>query len=319
MEELNPTQFRMQTNIKAKPGSQGTLFQGGYNRNYHRGYGPDRQAEAREHVNVGYQEWLRSSTGGANTGAQRARLMDTVARSTVPSEDLRAESEGRMGPMRVKYHTGMHLSHINAAGVYKAKGGSVDQGQPSITLEPGQENTTTAIHELGHHISNSRLTEHSQNYKTNQPKMRGQEEAFADNYAQEHWRDRRGKPAEVGKYGGGWVDDVRSHEFYDSYDVARKAAGPYRPAREWEVDPSSNLPADHVPGQQPLLNKVTTNEYGVTPGGNPGETKKTDWDYSPELGHNLRDKKAEYWAGMKAKSEALLARGAAHKAKKTKG
>lgn len=299
MEELNPTQFRMQTNIKAKPGSQGTLFQGGYNRNYHRGYGPERQAEAREHVEVGYQNWMRNSKG-ANTGEQRARLMDTIARSTVPSEDLRAESEGRMGPMRVKYHTGMFLNHIQAHGIYQAKGGTTDQGQPAITLHPGAEETTTAIHELGHHVSNARKTEHSQNYKTDQPAMRGQEEAFADNYAQEHFRDRRGKPTVVGQYAGGFTDDQRPHEFYDSYNVAREAGQPYRGKRDWEINPMADkprrdaLPANHVPGQMPLLDRVQHGHDYTT-----GSYKHVDWDYpydddykqAVKRDDNFRDKK----------------------------
>src|SRR4051812_26976626 len=81
----------MRSNIKAKPGSQGTLF--GHDKSvlnprmrWPKGYEPERLSEVREALDHGTEVHGSSDT---HQMAHYARIVDTVARSTIPAEHLK--------------------------------------------------------------------------------------------------------------------------------------------------------------------------------------------------------------------------------------
>lgn len=189
MPELNGQQFRMQTNMKAAPNSQGTLFQGGNAQRYPRGYTPERQIEV--HGNL-HPETFAALKTEPTTRA----IVDTVKRSTVPVDAIRnVKFVGAAGPMRRQRGMGQGLA---VGGSYQ---GSTKYNEDfsqkilagTIKVAPGQEDTTTPIHELGHHQSRL-LGRASAKYDT--PARKGADEGFAETFAERNWRDRRGRPAQ---------------------------------------------------------------------------------------------------------------------------
>lgn len=122
----------MRTNFKNKPESQGTLFQGGKDqlnpqRRYPRGYTPQRQREISEAL-------PKSDTVADPT--HHPRVVDAVARSTMPVGDLRGLKEVHNRPKEGT--KGTYWPARNTAGV--------DMSQPGAD--------ETLIHELGHHNDN---------------------------------------------------------------------------------------------------------------------------------------------------------------------
>lgn len=182
----NRSQFRMVSNMKAAPNSQGTLFQGGNAQRYPRGYTPDRQIEVLANL---HPKTYAALSGDAKTRA----IVDTVKRSTVPAEGIRNvhfTPAGNMGRQR-GMSNGLQIGGMYQ-GSYKF---SEDYNHKILTgtvqVASGEENTSTPIHELGHH--QSRLLERkSSEYNT--PARKGADEGFAETFAERNWRDRRGRP-----------------------------------------------------------------------------------------------------------------------------
>lgn len=166
---LSP-QFQMGPSMKDKPNSQGTLFRVSADARrpemrQPRGFSPERRRQVGAAVGHVY------GVGGVYTApGERAALVNNLARSTVPVGHL-------IGA--VKWHTG--------ADEFLGEGnnGEYRRGLNSILLAHGREQKSTVIHELGHALSKQFETAHSA-YDTST--RRGQEEAFADNYATDHSR-----------------------------------------------------------------------------------------------------------------------------------
>jgi hypothetical protein len=201
--------------LKEKLNSQGTLFRGGTqyssDARYPRGYTPERQAAVREQIKG--TDWQRPADEALDAHLQRNRIVDTVSRSTVPVEHLQGLQWGHAAKGQQITSTG------NSAGAYFKGNGDA----PMIGVKHGMERTSVPIHEIGHHVSHAiEGTEHSQNYSY-ESGHGGTEEAFADNYEQEHYRDRKGRQVEVGTYGGGQFAGhiQRSESFWKSYHQNR--------------------------------------------------------------------------------------------------
>lgn len=184
---LNPDQFRMVSNMKAAPNSQGTLFQGGNAQRYPRGYTPQRQRDVLNSIHP-------VAAGLARRESPEIRaVIDNVARSTVPANRLtnvEFTAAGSMGRQR-GMASGLQIGGSYQSGRRRYPDGS--EGTYSrVNVAAGQEGTTTPIHELGHHVSRI-IGRPSADYNTTARK--GADEGFAETYAETHWRDRRGRPA----------------------------------------------------------------------------------------------------------------------------
>jgi hypothetical protein len=214
MADLVGKQWRMQTNIKAAPNSQGTLFQGGHPRAgagqpWPRGYSPERRDAVVDAMDSGDKTsgvTVRSYLGGnkgkpsAQVAAARdfktypeeertgregtSKAVANLARSTVPTDHIRGAS----------YYFQIQDNQIskNTAGHYKSGSGA---WSPSITVRASHADGTTTIHEVGHHVSNLLGTPHSKTLRDHDDlEASGQEESFAESYAETHYRDHRGRP-----------------------------------------------------------------------------------------------------------------------------
>lgn len=221
--------------LKDKPGSQGTLLRGGTryssDARFPRGYTPERLHEVADAVNnwnsgPGANKGARANTyrdyeyrtppdflpSGRHDAEPHRRLVDNIARSTVPVSDITNAEPGRRthfwvsrrfdGEMEQKEQAGTHTHHPPG-----------HSNRHDIFIATPYVGDTTPIHEIGHHVSH--MTGQHAGYSTDTE--RGQEEAFADNYAEKHFRDRRGKQQDVGTYAGGPSAGRRSEEFFKSY------------------------------------------------------------------------------------------------------
>lgn len=212
----------VRTNLKAKPGSQGTLFQGGSDQmtdaKWPRGYSPERLHEVKAAV-LPDKRILADEPHmyPFDTNREKRKLVDNIARSTVPVHHM-------LGVQFQPGQTSLAMSssdpHDSAVpgGLYEER--SKQWNEPAtIKLHEGVADRPTAIHEIGHHVSQETGTPHSAYGNTRQ---RGEEEAFADNYAQQHYRPRRGEKFQgVGMYNGGEEDHVRTHQFFEAYHAHR--------------------------------------------------------------------------------------------------
>jgi hypothetical protein len=213
-----PTDWDMRSNINPSAGSQGTLFGGGTkylsDQRWPRGYTPERQAEVAAAVvrpSVAVYTDSRGAVvsrgtqskefkdrkvnygqvGGephlVNESRQPVRnLVDNIARSTVPAQHL----GGLQWRHNAEAHLGSDDPNTTTLAHYDKRGDALSHGSPVVRLRTGQETTHTPIHEIGHHVSWNEGHEHSV-YRTGMD--RGREEGFADKYAFEHFRDRRGE------------------------------------------------------------------------------------------------------------------------------
>lgn len=273
---LSGEQFRMHTNIKAAPGSQGTLFQGGYPTRYPRGYTPERMHEV---VRATVHSGLDPSKQHASRAEMAARVRDTVARSTVPVEHLQ----------RVGWYTNSGVSESHEAlGLYTKPG--EHNSRASIHIAPGAEGGLTPIHEIGHHVSHEvEKTAHS---AYNTPALRGEEEGYAENYAETHFRDRRGKTQRSTSTSGGWTKkdtDEGKWQFGNAFSAKRRESPLHQDApSQAEVNAMSprqrGLPPQHVEGQLPLLDKTGGSGYIERYEGGVRMKKDTarHWDYTYE-------------------------------------
>lgn len=206
--------WEIRTNIKSKPGSQGTLFQGGRKelnpqRRWPKGYTPERQAD----VHGGLAATTVHPTVKVNPPRRsdevRARVVDAVSRSTVPVEHLDGLREIHDQPEKGTEATYWPMR----------KSLAVDMFHPD-----GHKNL---IHELGHHRDN--YTRESVGMtKANKdilysPTGKGRAEAaeaVADNYYVEHHRDlgRNGRPPTQGRY-----EDTGNADHMPGYRAVRPA------------------------------------------------------------------------------------------------
>lgn len=276
---LNPEQFRMQTNIKATPGSQGTLFQGGYPTSYHRGYTPERQRDVTKAA-----KWLDPKNIYPGHAPATAALRDTVARSTVPVEHVQGVY------FSATPHAAEKLETTEARGLYQKPGDTALKAS-LVSVHPDAVRGGTVVHEIGHHVSHEiAKTAHSA-YDT--PAHRGAEEGFAENYMETHFRDRRGRQQQSNSTAFSWAGREKTPEkrmgFTDAF-AAKRRESPLTP-RQFGISDydamskqQKGLPAEHVEGQLPLLDKVGgRGEVEPDPsGGYRMKKEPRDWDYSAE-------------------------------------
>jgi hypothetical protein len=207
--------YDLRSNIKGKPGSQGTLFQvkdkGLLNSalRWPRGYTPERQAEVRDVLS----KTPVDAPPGVNPHENRARVEDVIARSTIPVRKDVRHADAHMG-----------LQQIHGA-MAPGTEGTYWPHQRRVAIDLRHpEGERNLVHELGHHAdnihgeTNSRAIAHMQ--KTDDwtgNTISGMGEAVADNYMEEHYRTRGRSPQAVS---GG-----RYEENYTPSVLARKVPG----------------------------------------------------------------------------------------------
>lgn len=247
-----------------------------------RGFTPERQAEVADALGhyrssrVARDKVHRDKRLNGTTLSQQGQresgqieAVRTVARSTVPVEHL----AGLRGKFRV-----VPPSELNGA----VASGQYDETH-GVQIAGGAHRGPTPIHEIGHHVSSHILgTEHS---AYEHPEQMGAEEAYAENYAEEHFRDRRGRPlstprADPSSWTRGGQRGGRYGGFHEGWDEERKGspAAARRAALPEKRPPG--LPSGHVTGQMPLLDHVSTQ-------GADGRTT-VDWDYTHDSGLKSR-------------------------------
>lgn len=175
-------------NLKPKPGSQGTLFRGnGPMRDEHwpKKYTPERLAEVRPIV-MGNHSNIRDR---ATTAPQRRTLIDTVARSTVPYRHLQG----------AQFFPGQSTLGEGTVGLYSPPEDSLSRG--SISIKRGWEDHYAPIHEIGHHVDRHSFPAYGL-------RRHGATEGFADEYAETHYRDKKGRPIKIEGYGS--LEHLRS-------------------------------------------------------------------------------------------------------------
>lgn len=238
--------------LKNKLGSQGTLFRGGTKyaspARYPRGYTPERQAEVREAVQPA------PFTAKTNTIHP---VVDTLARSTAPAEHLKNVKWAVAEP-------GQALTSAEAQGKESVAGVYLppwtEEGQSTIALKPYATRSSTVLHELGHHRSYMLDNPWQKKYSYEAPEG-GHEEAFADNYAEQHFRDQRGRPVDRGTYGGGqWAGRIqRSDEFWGGYHSHRDNTMYRASVAEQDEEYFRRYPEERH-GDEPLLTKEWISE-----------------------------------------------------------
>lgn len=297
--QFNNDGWRYETRMKNKPNSQGTLFSGGTEQRtpesrQPRGYSPERFNEVAQATNLrttNYETGKRVPTTYPGNEFPTAQLLQTYARSTIPVEHFNAPDEN-----------GSKVTHYATDDVAKNNAGefrsTIGPSYPTqIRVMPKHVSGYTPIHEVGHHVSlNVAGTEHSKRMKDygvsdipanwdTSPRMRGMEEGFADNYAQEHARNTgyKPKPVNVQRQFGAWHNSYfRMHNWNASvFDTAYNSVRPNNQLSPRQFTPSTGLPKEHIEGQIPLLQKnipyPTDSEFfaGVEP--------KPEWSYDFEL------------------------------------
>lgn len=236
----------VRTNMKAKPGSQGTLFQGGSDQmtdaKWPKHYTPERLHEVRQVV-AGRQRSFpdRPSMGELDQHPDTRKLIDNIARSTVPLQHLQ-HLQFAPNKSDEEMTSGKGDAQLLADGIHSP---SVmgPSGLGLIRLRRGKADSPVAIHEIGHDVSH-RAGRPVLNTRT----KLGHEEATADAYAQEHFRDRRGRSTSFDGYRYLRPDSLRNDEFFASYHATRPR----------EIEFSSREPDPHLPG----LDAVTVFKAG---------------------------------------------------------
>lgn len=210
MAKKRNTEWDVRTQLKEKAGSQGTLFQGGTkyssDARYPRGYTPERLHEAANAIggDLGgrgggytrgkgasaayYRDYKYTGGSGRADNAPKRAAVDNLARSTVPMSDLEPAPGRRLSFWIDRAHD-QGLKDTNARGAYWHES-PAQSTRHDIKVRTDSVDSTTLIHEIGHHVSHMR-PDH-EGYDS--PARQGKEEGFADAYSFEHYRDRRGQP-----------------------------------------------------------------------------------------------------------------------------
>jgi hypothetical protein len=228
----------VRSNIKAKPGSQGTLFQGGSDQmtdaKWPRGYTPERLHQVREAVAPGREvfpdePYMKSY----DTNGDTRKLIDNIARSTVPGAHLN-RVQFSAGKSKAQMTVGSGDSEMTAGGLYtRPPSDDGPRGVGRIRVLKGVADDPVAIHEIGHHAS----------HLAGPPALvtktdLGREEGKADAYAETHFRDRRGRQISDNGYRYTEPNSERNAEFFASYHATRPRTPEFAP---YKPDP-------HLPG-----------------------------------------------------------------------
>ena len=239
--------WNMQSNIKAKPGSQGTLFQPASKsvlnpqQRWPQGYTPERLNEVREGLEktvVTHPDHLEDSHEPGDYRdimGYRERVARSIAKSTVPPEHLEGLKAIHGHPDADDH--GTYWPKRKQIGIDMTQGGDIDR---------------TLIHEIGHHVHNDgttsqgsmtafkeieRVTEkHAWQDKSkyhdkptgsgfamaHNKVQAGVHEALADNYLTEHYRTggRKSEGITEGAYEKNFTSD-RREAYYPGYNDVR--------------------------------------------------------------------------------------------------
>ena len=214
--------------------SQGTLFQQPKPSEQHRwpaGYSPERKAEISGALptDIKVASTYRYGTGGVfkdpsefNRGSTRQRassrraqarsvLVDTLARSTVPAEDITGQgrhtpniSIESMGSAQGMYSSpGVRVSRRKGVRTYTPQEQGIIKINPSARERSGTEHTI--LHELGHHVDYETLGQDVFRMRARR-RFRGASpslEGAAEGYAAKHQTPRQGEElhyADVASY-----------------------------------------------------------------------------------------------------------------------
>lgn len=247
--------YDLRSNMKDKPGSQGTLFQvrdkGLLNpqQRWPRGYTPERSREveqAMRTVPVTHPDHMEDSHEPGEyheMGRYRPQLLDVVKRSTVPTEHLEGlrEIHGEAG----QGHDATYWPNKRTIGI--------DMTGKSTGEKP-EDQAKALVHELGHHFhmnreplqsmedTNRLAMEHASRDKASWQaaptssgiamaanKVRpGVDEAHADNYLTEHYRSRGKIANQAGAKHGAYEENFthdRLDALYPGYTDVRPQRG----------------------------------------------------------------------------------------------
>jgi hypothetical protein len=248
--ETRGTGFRMNTNIKSRPGSQGTLFQGGKPVAQHRwprGYSPMRMASVSTMLGEGTSSSPRRMTVTAHpeagmgsdvtlshphfnpfSQAHTERLMlEPIARSTLPLSSVASLHGGvhmRIDPSTTPGEHA-HYSPINRAiNVNRQPMLSVEDPRQKIAMAD-----STLIHEFGHHEDINaraheiaqRVQEHPAGHEQGFEAQRGELEHHADAGMIKHFRNdprnqrKTGFDVRKATYGGRGNANLAGHGYSD--------------------------------------------------------------------------------------------------------
>jgi hypothetical protein len=270
-DNLQPGQFRMEQRIKSKPNAQGTLFSADPSlrrpeSRQPRGYSPERYAAVGRMIGHLYGGEVVAPPG---THEAQAHVLATVARSTVPLEDLKARHSSK------GLSIGVSTSKSNSGGVSEGSAGTYHEtkgpGHPATAwVTPEAAPTYAVLHEIGHHAEREGLGIPS----TADPEKMGRSEGFADQYAETHYRT-------PGYKQRGFTVPSHSEDWHENYAIAPRDRYKFdngylqarRPPLQWDQFTarkeslakgiaSGDLPREHVSGQLPLLHKHT-GSWGV--------------------------------------------------------
>lgn len=233
----------VRTNLGQSPGSQGTLFSGGKQfaspERYPKGYTPERRREVDSALTANeYKDTTAARPNGLGgtesvhvSNEHYRRVLDTVARSTIPTEHLgpRVDHYDRTHPLQVQDAQAgndlprgtyaQHASYPNSALVVPR--GSVDE----LRVRPEHTDSYAVIHELGHHHdAKENKTGFAEDGLAPGGLTHGKAEGYADSYAQEHFRDKSGKRYGVPTYPAIAAGNTGA-TFNTGYDIARKKHG----------------------------------------------------------------------------------------------
>lgn len=273
-------------NVKPEVGSQGTLFRGNQgisDARYPKGYTPERQHDIANAVGGSYTKGqgmaadsfrdFKYNNGGRAEHEPMRRLVDNVARSTVPLEHLQPVAPARSLSFWVGKGLDANHERDNTAGTYNPDPPGHMGTRNDIRIHTAHVAGTTPIHEIGHHVSYTQGNVHSSGWKGRIPVHRGTEEGFADAYAYEHFRDRRGNQLkDMREYPADtyYKDSPRQDEFGRGYDNARSHIPTPKPL--WHTDPPKSIQNDS-PTFNSLQRTGQTGLFSLAVSGGPRDEK----------------------------------------------
>lgn len=232
--------YQLVSNVKDKPNAQGTLFSGGElsSSRYPRGYNPERFRDTVAHFgkpDIGYGTDL----SGMKTNAYYAsQMLQNFARSKVDYTENPEIARGYNTPDQAHGPMLRFSNSLGTRGAYTPSGVKGNAGR--LDMSPAAIDSHTPIHEYGHFTDRQNIWNSEET-----PKERGRREGVADQYAENNYRDRRGRATEVrgtpSKWDKGYGNTTpqRSKQFRDAYWNARESQGmtplaQQYPGIEWE-------------------------------------------------------------------------------------
>lgn len=227
---MSQKDWQMGPVLKNKAGSQGTLFRGGTkwssDQRFPRGYTPERGHA----VNDAFR--FNVYSGDDLDQHNYRRIVDTIARSTVPIEHLapRKSHTGQEYPIDVQSHYGVLPKGTHGRYAYLHPEADVWNFHDQLAIQPYATGTSTVIHELGHHVSALQGQPHS---APGTLENKGREEAFADDYAHEHYRDRKGRTPGMDEYPALTNPDKPVPEEWSKGYYGQRKTTPANWTREW--------------------------------------------------------------------------------------